>query len=75
MFSVNEIAKNLTRLTVISFKSCDASARVIVYIIYTRPTVQTCVINTVVDVWQKHRSIIYNVSDLVEMQIKVFQVF
>ena len=58
----------------ISFKSWNASARVIVYIIYTRPTVQTGVINTVVNVCQKHRSIIYNVSGLLEVQVELFQI-
>ena len=52
----------LTCLAAISGKSCNTSARVIVFTIYTRPTVQTFVINTVVDVCQKHRSTMYNVD-------------
>ena len=53
----------LTCLAAISCKSCNTSARVIVFTIYTRPSVQTFVINTVVDVCQKHRSTLYNVND------------
>ena len=75
LFNVNKIPENLTFLAAISFKSWNASARVIVYIIYTRPTVQACVINTVVNVCQKHKSLIYNVSDLLEVQVKLFEVF
>ena len=75
LFNVNRIPENLTFLASISFKSWNASARVIVYIIYTRPPVQTGVINTVVNVCQKHRSVIYNVSGLLEVQVKLFQVF
>ena len=67
LFNVNRIPENLTFLASISFKSLNASARVIVYIIYTRPTVQTCVINTVVNVCQKHISILYIVSGLLEV--------
>ena len=36
-------------LVAFSFEYCDTSARVIVYIIYTRPTVQTSVINRVLN--------------------------
>ena len=75
LFNVNKIPENLTFLAVMSLKSWNASARVIVYIIYTRPTVQTGVINTIVNVCQKHRSIIYNVSGLLEVQVKLCQVF
>ena len=57
LVNVIEIQKNLSFLAAISFKSSNTSARVVVYIIYTRPTVQTCVINAVVNVCQKYRCI------------------
>ena len=63
--------RNLTCLAAISFKPCNTSARVIVYVFYTRPTVQTCVINTVVDVCEKHGSTMYNVADHLNVLVKV----
>ena len=63
----------LTCLAAISGKSCSTSTRVIVFTIYTRPTVQTFVINTVVDVCQKHRSTTYNVDDHLNLLVNFFK--
>ena len=63
----------LTCLAAISCKSCSTAARVIVFTIYTRPTVQTFVINAVVDVCQKHRSTLYNVGDHLNLLVNFFK--
>ena len=63
----------LTCLAAFSCKSCSTVARVIVFTIYTRPTVQTFVINAVVDVCQKHRSTLYNVGDHLNLLVNFFK--